>query len=109
MFRKTWKQIKIFVILAIVILCLPRSIFPSRISHSAENIENYIALNNNEKRLAEFKDNEDAIKLKVGQLEVINKSRKKHNSNPVLLAIPAPSAANKTRRESAHHPSVGHS
>lgn len=108
MFRRTWKQIKIFVILAIVILCLPRSIFPDRIAHSAENIEDYIALNNNEKRLAEFKDSEEAIRLKLGQLEIINKSRRKHNSKPVKLDILASRLANKMCREAAENEYVGH-
>jgi hypothetical protein len=36
--------------------------------------ELYRELNNNERRLMEFKDSDEALKLKLTQLDVINKS-----------------------------------
>ena len=45
-------------------------------------LESYQKLNEAEKRLTEFKDNDEALKLKIDQLDVINKSRKRNNALP---------------------------
>ena len=64
-----------------VLICLPHSILPKQTSDiKKDDLENYIKLNNSESRLSEFKDDEEALKLKLKQLEIINNSRKKYNA-----------------------------
>ncbi len=109
MFRKIWKTLKFFIIIAVVIICFPRSILPRQSAELQDNnIEYYNSMNEKEKRLSEYKDDEETIKLKVTQLEVINKSRKKFNAAPVKLDILASRVANKISREAAENEFVGH-
>jgi uncharacterized protein YkwD len=109
MFKKTWKQIKLLIVLIIILICFPHSILPHRVdNNSNEEIENYQKLNDAEKRLAEFKDNDEAIKLKAEQLNVINKSRKINNAPAVKLDILASRVANKMAREAAENEYLGH-
>jgi hypothetical protein len=109
MFRKLWKTIKIFGILIVILICLPHSILPKQITGSgAKNIDEYIRLNDNETRLAEYKDDIEALKLKLIQLEVINVSRKKFRAQPVKLDILASRVANKMCAEAAKNDYVGH-
>ena len=109
MFKKTWKQIKILVILIIILICLPHSILPHRYSgDEIKGFEYYRNLNETEKRLTEFKDNDEALKLKIAQLDIINKSRRKNNASPVMLDILASRVANKMCREAAENEYIGH-
>jgi hypothetical protein len=109
MFKKTWKQIKILIILIIILICLPHSILPLRTDDSGkDDLEIYKKLNDSELRLVEFKDNDEALKLKLDQLELINKSRKKSNASPVKLDILASRVANKMSKESAENEYLGH-
>jgi hypothetical protein len=104
MFKKTWKQIRIFIIIIILLICLPHSILPRRNTTNEKNgFEYYHNLNETEKRLIDFKDNDEALKLKITQLELINKSRKKNNASPVMLDILASRVANKMCREAAEN------
>jgi uncharacterized protein YkwD len=109
MFKKTWKQIKIFAILIIILICLPHSILPHRAtSTEKDDLENYKKLNEKEQRLIEFKDNDEALNLKIDQLSEINISRKRHNASPVRLDILASRIANKMCREAADNGYLGH-
>jgi uncharacterized protein YkwD len=109
MFKKTWKQIKILIIIIIILICLPRSILPIRTNDSGkDNLEIYKKLNDSELRLIEFKDNDEALKLKIDQLELINKSRKRNNATPLRLDILASRVANKMSKESAENEYLGH-
>jgi len=109
MFRKTWKTLKIFIIIIIVLVCLPHSILPSQTAALKEdNIENYRKQNEREQRLIRFKDNEEALKLKLLQLEVINNNRKKFKAGPLKLDILASRVANKMCKEAAENNFVGH-
>ncbi len=109
MFRKTWKQLKYLIILIIVLICLPRSILPIQTkTRAGNNLEDYLILNDREKRLINFKDTEEALKLKLSQIDIINKSRKKFNAQPVKLDILASRVANKMCREAAENNFVGH-
>jgi uncharacterized protein YkwD len=109
MFKKTWKQIKIFIVLIIILICLPHSILPHRVeSNSKEEFESYQKQNDSEKRLKEFKDNDEALKLKIEQLDVINKSRKINNAHSVKLDILASRVANRMTREAAENEYLGH-
>jgi uncharacterized protein YkwD len=109
MFRKIWKTIKFFIILAVILIVLPKSILPSQTSDKSDDeIKKYIILNDKEERLKEYKDNEEALKLKLIQLEIINKSRKKYGAAPVKLDILASRVANKMCKEAAENNFIGH-
>jgi uncharacterized protein YkwD len=109
MFGKLWKTLKLLLIIGIVLVCLPHSILPKQTSDiKKEALENYIKLNNSESRLAEYKDDEEALKLKLQQLEIINKSRKRDNAGAVKLDILASRVANKMCREAAENSFLGH-
>jgi hypothetical protein len=73
-----------------------------------DDIEFYTKLNDNEKRLMEFMDDNKALKLKLAQLDLINKSRKKFGAGPVKLDILASRVANKMAREAAENDFTGH-
>jgi uncharacterized protein YkwD len=109
MFRKIWKTLRIFIILAIILICLPHSILPhSDSDDQQDDLEFYLKQNDSELRLQEFKDSPDALKLKLAQLEVINISRRKYNASPVKLDILASRVANKMCREAAENKFTGH-
>ena len=109
MFKKTWKQIKIFIVLIIILICLPHSILPHREEDSDKDVlESYKKLNESERRLNDFKDDDEALRLKISQLESINKSRKRNNASQVKLDILASRVANKMSREAAENAYLGH-
>jgi len=56
--------------------------------------ESIITVNDTFSILSEFKDSPDMIKLKLEQVDRINKERKKHNASPVQLDILASRVAN---------------
>ena len=70
--------------------------------------EDYFQLNQKEDRLPEYKDSDEDLMLKIKQLEVINKSRRKHRAPPLKLDILACRVANKICREAALNNYVGH-
>ena len=110
MFRKLWKTIKYFGILIIILIILPHSILPRQTSASSEvkEIEKYKELNDKEKRLEEYKDDDEMLKLKLAQVDVINTSRKKFRAQPVKLDIFASRVANKMAREAGENDFIGH-
>lgn len=109
MFRRTWKQLRILIVLIILLICLPHSILPHQNSGSGkDDLDIYLKMNDKEQRLIEFKDDESLLKLKLTQLDLINESRKKHNAPPVKLDILASRVANKMSREAAENNFVGH-
>ncbi|HLN21999.1 MAG TPA: CAP domain-containing protein [Bacteroidales bacterium] len=107
MFRKLWKQTKIVLIIIIIIIALPRSILP-RSTQSKEDSDYYIKLNESERRLPDYKDDNVALALKLEQLDLINKRRKKFNAKPLKLDIFASRVANKISREAAENNFAGH-
>jgi hypothetical protein len=109
MFRKSWKKTKILLILIIILVCFSHSILPDPTDNTEkDDLEKYKKLNDSEQRLAEFKDTDESLKLKLVQLDIINKSRKKHNASPVKLDILASRVANKMCREAAENGYIGH-
>jgi uncharacterized protein YkwD len=72
------------------------------------DFDHYKELNNRELRLFEYKDNDESLGLKLRQLEIINKSRRKFKGNPVKLDILASRVANKMCREAAENNFVSH-
>jgi hypothetical protein len=109
MFKKTLKHIKILFLIIIVLVCLPHSILPLKNPEiNKSDLDYYIMLNNGESRLIEFKDDEEALKIKLEQLLIINKSRKKFKGPEVKLDILASRVANKMSREAAENNFVGH-
>jgi uncharacterized protein YkwD len=73
-----------------------------------ESMDYYRSLNDKETRLIEFKDDDKALQLKVAQLDIINKSRKKFRAKPVQLDILASRVANKMCREAAENKYIAH-
>lgn len=109
MFKKTLKQLKILVIIIVIIICLPRSIFPHRTTEiTKSDIDHYISLNNKEQRLIEFKDDDKSLRLKLDQLQVINRSRKKYKAQEVRLDILASRVANKMCIEASENEYLSH-
>lgn len=109
MFRKFWKTLKFFIIIIIVLICLPHSILPHQnTAESKDDLESYIKLNDREQRLIEFKDNDDALRIKLLQLEIINTSRKRFRADPVKLDILGSRVANKMCKEAAENNFMGH-
>jgi hypothetical protein len=68
----------------------------------------YHKLNEGETRLAEYKDSDEMLRLKITQLALINKSRKKYHAPPVKLDILASRVANKVCEEAALNKYMGH-
>jgi hypothetical protein len=109
MFRKAWKTLKIFLIIFIILVCLPHSILPRQMSGvGKDDLDYYLKLNETEQRLIEFKDDNEALKLKLIQLDIINSSRKKYKAGPVKLDILASRVANKMCRDAVEKNFVGH-
>jgi hypothetical protein len=109
MFRKMWKAFKIFIILAIAVVCIPHSLFPVQKGFTGkDDLENYLKLNDRELRLIEYKDDNESLELKLMQLGNINISRKRYNAAPVKLDILASRVANKMCLEAAEKGFVGH-
>ena len=106
MFRKFWEIIKTMVILVVILICMPASITTS--SSELNLIDEYIRLNEAEKRLPEYKDDIEALRLKLAQVDIINESRKKYRAEPVKLDILASRVANKISIEAAQNDFTGH-
>jgi hypothetical protein len=96
-------------LLVIGIFLLPLSLFPQGAGIAAPpDFDKYKELNDKETRLAEFKDNNETLRIKLFQLDVINKSRKKNRVSPVRLDILASRVANRMCREAANNDYVSH-
>jgi uncharacterized protein YkwD len=85
-------------------LLFPQEKDPARNSE----FELYKQTNEQELRLAEYKDDENALRIKLVQLEVINRSRQKFRVPPVRLDILASRVANKMCREAAENKYISH-
>jgi uncharacterized protein YkwD len=77
-------------------------------SSTVGDLNYYKGLNNRETRLQEYMDNDESLKIKLQQLEVINKSRRKYRVPPVKLDILASRVANRMCREAAEKNYVSH-
>jgi uncharacterized protein YkwD len=109
MFKKIRKQRKPILFLSIILVCFPVSIFPCHADDtSKDDLDSYRKLNEQEKRLIEFKDSDESLKVKIDQLDIINQSRRKNNASPVRLDILASRVANKMCREAAENEYIGH-
>ena len=109
MFRKTLKTLKIFLIIIIVLVLLPHSILPFQTSGFGKNdFEYYKGENDKEIRLSEYKDSDEALKIKLIQIDIINSNRKKYKAGPVKLDILASRVANKMCKEAAEYNYIGH-
>lgn len=96
-------------LLLIVIITFPLSLFSQVTSSSQKgDFELYRSLNEQEKRLSENKDNDEALSLKLVQMAVINNSRRKNGAGPVKLDILASRVANKMSKEAAENGYVSH-
>ncbi len=109
MFKKRWKLTKIFILLIINFFFYPCLILAKQTDNAAQDeMQVYRNQNEAEQRLIDYKDNDEALKLKVIQLDIINNSRKKFNAPPVKLDILASRVANKMAREAAENGYIGH-
>jgi len=81
---------------------------PQKATAQAATFEHYQQLNDAETRLPEFKDSEDLLRVKLKQLERINKSRKKYRVPPVKLDILASRVGNKIAQEGSRKKFMGH-
>jgi uncharacterized protein YkwD len=105
MFRIFKHIINIFLLLFLI----PASLFSQNRGITEQNdLDRYKELNNRELRLTEYKDNDESLSLKLKQLDIINKSRRKFKGNPVKLDILASRVANKMCREAAENNFVSH-
>jgi hypothetical protein len=68
----------------------------------------YQKLNNEEKRLADFKDSDSVLMVKLEQLELINASRLKFKVQTLELDILASRVANKQAKEAAENRYLSH-
>jgi hypothetical protein len=75
---------------------------------SSDRLMFYIDLNNKESRLIEYKDNDESLRMKLIQLDIINKSRKKFRLSPVMLDILASRVANMMCKEAAENGYISH-
>jgi len=73
-----------------------------------DDLNYYKELNNREARLTEYMDNDESLKIKLLQLDVINKSRKKYRVPSVKLDILASRVANKMCKEAAENNYISH-
>ena len=95
--------------LIILSLVIPVSLFSQiEVNPAISDIDFYRELNSKELRFAEYKDNDETLMIKLAQLDVINKSRKKNKVSPVRLDILASRVANKMCREAAENGYVSH-
>lgn len=109
MFGKLWKTIRFFLIIGVVLICLPHSILPKQTpDFKKDDLKMYVELNDREQRLNEYKDDEETLKLKLIQLGIINNSRRKYNAPAVKLDILASREANKISREAGENNFMGH-
>ncbi|MBS1638193.1 MAG: hypothetical protein JST26_19930 [Bacteroidetes bacterium] len=92
-------------LLGILLLCLTCRLH-AQVADTT--FDRYKKLNDAETRLEDYKDNDDALRLKLIQLQVINKSRKQHRAQAVQLDILASRVANKMCREATDNNYLGH-
>ncbi|MBN2049712.1 MAG: CAP domain-containing protein [Spirochaetales bacterium] len=71
-------------------------------------LEEYLILNEQEERLAEYADDKAMLNLKLYQLDLINESRRRAGVGPVELDILACRTANRMAREAAAEGFMGH-
>jgi uncharacterized protein YkwD len=96
-------------LIAVILVIIPSFLFSQVKNESALNeLTYYTDLNNKEIRLNDFKDSEEALSLKLKQLDIINKSRKRYRASPVRLDILASRIANRMCREAAENGYVSH-
>jgi uncharacterized protein YkwD len=100
-------MIKVLQIIALAFI--PSILFSQKNSFASENdFRYYKDLNDNEQRLSEFKDDDEALRVKLIQLDVINSSRKRYKADLVRLDILASRVANKMSKEAAGNNYLSH-
>ncbi len=82
--------------------------FGAKFSAQDTSFKYYKELNEKETRLAEYKDKDEELKIKIKQLALINKNRTKHGVQEVKLDILASRVAKKMCKESAENAYLGH-
>ena len=98
---------KFFSILITVIILSGAVSYPAS-QEEVNDPDYYRKLNESEKRLQEFRDNDAMLMVKLKQVEIINKSRAKYKAGPVKLDILASRVANRQCREAAEKGYLSH-
>ena len=93
---------------ALALLFLSVTALASGDKVAAQIFQHYQNANDTETRLIEYKDSDEALHLKLVQLGIINKSRKRFRRTPVELDILASRVANKMAKEAAENRYTGH-
>jgi len=92
-----------------ILICQNHNLFSQDTNSDINSDYNYYwQLNDKELRLPEYKDTDEALKIKLSQLDIINRSRRKFRAAPVRLDILASRVANKMCREAAENKYVSH-
>lgn len=99
------KKILILIVLLTISHLHDRLIFGQ---DKRDDFEYYRKLNDNETRLSEFKDDDNALRIKLAQLAFINQSRGKFRVQDVKLDILASRVANRQCREAAENGFISH-
>ncbi len=81
---------------------------PAVRAYNDSELKELLDLNNRETRLAEYKDNETTLKLKLDVLAVINENRARHMLSPLKLDILACRVASRTASEAVKGRYFGH-
>jgi uncharacterized protein YkwD len=94
----------------LIVLCLTcTQLFSQQGNYPANpDFGYYKELNDKEVRLAEYKDNDEALKLKLNQLNAINNSRNRYRVSPLRFDILSSRVANKMCREAAENGYLSH-
>ena len=100
--------IKTMAMLVVITVCMSGTTFLSQTTSELKLIDEYIKLNEAEKRLPEYKDDIETLKLKLTQVDIINASRKSYKAAAVKLDILASRVANKISVEAAKNDFTGH-
>ncbi len=78
------------------------------LSAQVKDFSYYQKLNNQEKRLTDYKDSDSALMIKLDQLKIINASRIKYKVQTLELDILASRVANKQAKEAAENRYLSH-
>jgi uncharacterized protein YkwD len=97
-----------YCLINILLFISPFLLAQNKPASERSDFEYYKNLNRDETRLVEYKDNDEVLRLKLAQLDIINKSRKKFRATPLMLDILASRVANKMCREAAENNYISH-
>ncbi len=91
---------KLYLFVLLILISFGQRLYSQNQKEISDSVFNkYRLLNHQEKRLIEHKDDDETLYLKLVQLSLINKNRKRYRAKPVKLDILACRMANKMSKE----------